>query len=107
MRVLLTRPQAQSKEPGAVLEGQGIEWLGEPLLRIVPVPWDPGVLSGKLRATRRGSGFRWTPIMLLLGKLPEHGLPTSSSCLTPPLVMCKPASPVIAEAAVPGSDGAG
>jgi uroporphyrinogen-III synthase len=47
MRVLLTRPQAQSKVLGAVLEGQGIEWLGEPLLRIVPVPWDPGVLAGK------------------------------------------------------------
>ncbi|WP_457092260.1 uroporphyrinogen-III synthase [Microvirga sp. P5_D2] len=47
MRVLLTRPQAQLKELGAVLEGQGIEWLGEPLLRIVSVPWDPGVLVGK------------------------------------------------------------
>ena len=47
MRVLLTRPQAQSKELGAVLEGQGVEWLGEPLLRIVPVPWDPGVIAGK------------------------------------------------------------
>jgi uroporphyrinogen-III synthase len=47
MRVLLTRPQAQSRELGAVLEGHGIDWLGEPLLRIVPVPWDPGVLAGK------------------------------------------------------------
>ncbi|EIM26791.1 uroporphyrinogen-III synthase [Microvirga lotononidis] len=47
MRILLTRPQAQSQELGTVLEGHGIEWLGEPLLRIVPVPWDPGTLAGK------------------------------------------------------------
>ena len=25
----------------------GIEWLSEPLLRIVPVPWDPSVLEGR------------------------------------------------------------
>jgi uroporphyrinogen-III synthase len=47
MRVLLTRPTGQAEELGAVLTAQGIEWLGEPLLRIVPVPWDPGVLAGK------------------------------------------------------------
>lgn len=38
MRVLLTRPQAQSEELGTVLKARGIEWLGEPLLRIMPVP---------------------------------------------------------------------
>ncbi|WP_262269296.1 uroporphyrinogen-III synthase [Microvirga yunnanensis] len=47
MRVLLTRPVGQAEELGAVLSAHGIEWLGEPLLRIVPVPWDPGVLAGK------------------------------------------------------------
>jgi uroporphyrinogen-III synthase len=45
MRVLLTRPQAQSEELGAVLKSNGVEWLGEPLLRIVPVRWDPAVLA--------------------------------------------------------------
>jgi uroporphyrinogen-III synthase len=45
MRVLLTRPQAQSEELGAVLKSRGVEWLGEPLLRIVPVRWDPDVLA--------------------------------------------------------------
>ncbi len=47
MRVLLTRPQAQTEELGAVLKRQGIEWLGEPLLRIVPVSWSPDVLAGR------------------------------------------------------------
>jgi len=47
MRVLLTRPQAQTDELGAVLEKQDIEWLGEPLLRIVPVSWNPDVLAGR------------------------------------------------------------
>ncbi|WP_262030112.1 uroporphyrinogen-III synthase [Microvirga sp. Mcv34] len=46
MRVLLTRPQAQSEELGTVLKARGIEWLGEPLLRIMPVSWDPAVLAG-------------------------------------------------------------
>lgn len=45
MRVLLTRPQAQSEELGAVLKSNGVEWLGEPLLRIVPIRWDPAVLA--------------------------------------------------------------
>ena len=36
MRVLLTRPAGQAEELGAVLAAQGVEWLGEPLLRIVP-----------------------------------------------------------------------
>jgi len=47
MRVLFTRPAGQAEELGAVLTAQGIEWLGEPLLRIVPIPWDPGALAGK------------------------------------------------------------
>jgi uroporphyrinogen-III synthase len=47
MRILLTRPAGQAEELGAVLTAQGIAWLGEPLLRIVPVPWDPDVLAGK------------------------------------------------------------
>jgi len=47
MRILLTRPAGQAEELGAVLTAQGIEWLGEPLLRIVPVPWDPGALAGR------------------------------------------------------------
>lgn len=47
MRVLLTRPRAQSEELGAHLRARGCEWLGEPLLRIVPVPWDPNVLEGR------------------------------------------------------------
>ena len=46
MRVLLTRPQGQSEELGTVLKARGIEWLGEPLLRIMPVPWAPAVLAG-------------------------------------------------------------
>ncbi len=45
MRVLLTRPQAQSEELGAVLKSNGVEWLGEPLLRIFPIRWDPAVLA--------------------------------------------------------------
>lgn len=45
MRVLLTRPQMQCEELGAVLKSSGIEWLGEPLLSMVPVEWDPGVLT--------------------------------------------------------------
>jgi uroporphyrinogen-III synthase len=45
MRFLLTRPQAQSEELGAALKSNGVEWLGEPLLRIVPVRWDPNVLA--------------------------------------------------------------
>jgi len=45
MRVLLTRPQAQSEDLGARLRARGCDWLGEPLLRIVPVPWDPDVLA--------------------------------------------------------------
>ena len=82
MRVLLTRPQAQSKELGAVLEGQGVEWLGEPLLRIVPVPWDPGVIAGKqaLLLTRRtlprtAPGSRvsvGTCRSMLSGRAPRH-----------------------------------
>jgi uroporphyrinogen-III synthase len=47
MRVLLTRPQAQSDEFGSTLGACGIDRLGEPLLRIVPVSWDPGVISGR------------------------------------------------------------
>ena len=47
MRVLLTRPAGQAEELGAVLTAHGVEWLGEPLLRIVPVAWDPGVLAGR------------------------------------------------------------
>jgi uroporphyrinogen-III synthase len=47
MRILLTRPAGQAEELGAVLTAQGIDWLGEPLLRIVPAAWDPGVLAGK------------------------------------------------------------
>jgi uroporphyrinogen-III synthase len=47
MRILLTRPAEQAEELGAVLSAHGIEWLGEPLLRIVPAPWDPGVLAGR------------------------------------------------------------
>jgi uroporphyrinogen-III synthase len=47
MRVLLTRPAEQAEELGAVLSAHGVEWLGEPLLRIVPVPWDHGVLAGR------------------------------------------------------------
>ncbi|MBM6581729.1 uroporphyrinogen-III synthase [Microvirga sp. BT689] len=47
MRILLTRPASQAEELGAVLTAHGVEWLGEPLLRIVPVPWDPGVLAGR------------------------------------------------------------
>jgi uroporphyrinogen-III synthase len=47
MRVLLTRPQGQAEELGALLSARGIEWLGEPLLRIVSVPWDPGILAGR------------------------------------------------------------
>jgi uroporphyrinogen-III synthase len=47
MRVLLTRPAGQAEEFGAALTVHGIEWLAEPLLRIVPVPWDPGVLAGR------------------------------------------------------------
>jgi uroporphyrinogen-III synthase len=45
MRVLLTRPQTQSEELGSILKARGVEWLGEPLLRIVPVPWDPNALA--------------------------------------------------------------
>ncbi len=45
MRVLLTRPQAQSEELGAVLKSNGVEWLGEPLLTIGPARWDPTVLA--------------------------------------------------------------
>ncbi|MGO4572708.1 uroporphyrinogen-III synthase [Microvirga sp. 2TAF3] len=45
--VLLTRPQAQSEELGAILKACGVEWLGEPLLKIVPVPWDIRVLAGR------------------------------------------------------------
>ena len=45
MRVLLTRPQAQSEELGSILKTHGVEWLGEPLLRIVPAGLDPGVLT--------------------------------------------------------------
>ncbi len=47
MRILLTRPAGQAEELGAVLSAHGVEWLGEPLLRIVPVPWDPSVLADK------------------------------------------------------------
>jgi uroporphyrinogen-III synthase len=82
MRVLLTRPQAQSEELGAVLEGQGVEWLGEPLLRIVPVPWDPGVIAGKQallltsanasRELLRVSGDRRTCRSMLSGRAPRR-----------------------------------
>ena len=47
MRVLHTRPSGQAEELGAILSSHGVEWLGEPLLRIVPVAWDPGVLAGR------------------------------------------------------------
>jgi uroporphyrinogen-III synthase len=43
--MLLTRPQAQSEELGTILKARGIEWLGEPLLTITPVPWDPAALA--------------------------------------------------------------
>jgi uroporphyrinogen-III synthase len=45
MRFLLTRPQVQCEELGTVLKSNGVEWLGEPLLRITPVRWDPNVLA--------------------------------------------------------------
>jgi uroporphyrinogen-III synthase len=45
MRVLLTRPHAQSEELGSILKTHGVEWLGEPLLSIVPVGLDPNVLA--------------------------------------------------------------
>ncbi len=45
MRFLLTRPQGQCEELGTVLKSNGVEWLGEPLLRITPVRWDPNVLA--------------------------------------------------------------
>lgn len=47
MRVLLTRPQAQSEKLGSVLLTHGIGWFAEPMLEIVPVAWDPSALAGR------------------------------------------------------------